>query len=91
MLFGHNLFILQLIVTKFGRGLVGGKNVHMTSCLPWKVCYHSNKSLYLCLIHFETDSSETWQVGSTNEDLSEKNAVASKISYHGNSNESRLP
>ena len=68
--FGHNLLILQPIVTEFRRGLLGGKNFLMKIWLPWKICYLSNKSLYSYLTHFELDSNETWQVGSTNENLS---------------------
>ena len=70
------LFILRPIVTKFSWGLVGEKNFLMTIWLPWKTCHHSNKSLCLYLTHFESDSNETWQVGSANENLSKKNAVA---------------
>ena len=82
-------FILQLIVTKFSRELVGEKSFLLTIWLKWKICYHSNKSLYLYLTHFESDSNETWQVGSKNENLS-KNVVAWKIGYHDNNNETRL-
>ena len=71
-------------MTKFSRGLVGEKNSLMTVWLPWKICYHRNKSLYLYLTHFESDSNETWQVGSTNENLSKKNIVEWKIGYDGN-------
>ena len=63
----------------------------MTIWLAWKICYHSNKSLYLYLTHFESDSNETWQVGSINENLSKKNVISWKIGYHGNNNETRLP
>ena len=89
--FGHNLFILQLVVTKYIRGLDGDKNFLMTIWLPWKISYHSNRTLYLYLTRFESDSNETWQVGSTNENLSKKNVVACKIGYYGNNNETGLP
>ena len=91
--FGHNLFILQPTVTNFSRGLVGEENFLMTIWLPWKIGYHSNKSLYFYLTKFKPDSNKTWQVGSTNENLSKKNvlygklvtmATIMKLGYHGN-------
>ena len=56
-----------------------------------EICYHNSKSLYLYLTHFKSDPKETWQAGSTNENLSKKNVVAWKIGYYGNNNETRLP
>ena len=78
-------------MTKFSRGLLGEKNFLMTIWLLWKIGYDSNKNLYFYLTNFKSDSNETWQVGSTNENLSKKNVVVWKIGYHGNNNETRLP
>ena len=64
-------------MTKFSRGLVGGKNFLMTIWLPWKICYHGNKTFFLYLTHFESDSNKAWQLGFTNENLSKK------ILWHG--------
>ena len=75
-------------MTKCSKGFVGGKNFLMKICLSWIICYHSNKNLYLYLTHFESDSNETWQVGSTNENLSKRNVV---VGYHGSNSETWLP
>ena len=80
-------------MTKFSRGLVGEKNFLMAIWLPWEICYHSSKSLYLYLACFESDSNEICRVGSTNGNLSKKNVVVwklvtmatiMKLGYHNN-------
>ena len=70
---------------------MGGKDFPTTIWLPGKIGCHSNKNLYVYFTHFESDSNETWQVSSTNENLSKKNVIAWKIGYQGNSNETMLP
>ena len=50
-----------------------------------------NKSLYLYITHFESDSDKTWQVGSTNESLSKRMLLHEKVGYHGNTSETWLP